>query len=355
VTSASNRNESLDLLRGVAILLVILIHTWQAAPGYFKVTNDLVGYGPYGVQLFFIISGYTMMLTFGKEVNANSVLAFYTRRLFRIVPLFWAVGLMYLARKGFRPNYFAPDGVSFSDVLLTFSLLQWLTPTSFNSVVPGGWSIAVELQFYLVFPLFIYLFRRVKGRQSIAPYVLVAFIYLVGQYAAQNLVLPALYPRYPESQKYLVDLYCFYWLPNQIICFSFGFILFEILEQRRIPVVGILLMMACTLPFSFGRIVAFLFLFSFFILSIGLRNSVFETLGRHSYSIYLFHFDFAAIPARLRSVIFVPAEIAVPLVALLSFCVSYYVTTPLIENRFIRKGKEISSRYFQNRAGPVNP
>lgn len=352
---AANRNESLDLLRGVAILLVILVHTWQASPGYFTVTNNFVGYGPYGVQLFFIISGYTMMLTFGKEVTANTILAFYTRRFFRIVPLFWAVALMYVIRKGFHANYFAPDGVSLTDILLTFSLLPWLTPTSFNSVVPGGWSIAVELQFYFIFPLFIYLFRRAKGSQSIAPYVLVAFIYLVGQYAAQNLVLPALYPRYPESQKYLVDLFCTFWLPNQIICFGFGFILFEILEQKRVPVVGILLMMACALPFQFGKIVAFLFLFSFFVLSIGLKNSVLETLGRHSYSIYLFHFDFAGIPARLRSVIFVPAELAVPLVALLSFWVSYYVTTPLIESRFIKMGKAISSRYFRKRAEPVNP
>lgn len=349
VAPASHRNESLDLLRGVAILLVILVHTWQASPGYFAVTNDFVGYGPYGVQLFFIISGYTMMLTFGKEFSANAVLAFYTRRFFRIVPLFWAVALMYVARKGFNPNYFAPDGVSLTDILLTFSLLQWLSPTAFNSVVPGGWSIAVELQFYFIFPLFIYLFRRARGAQSIAPYVLVAVIYLAGQYAAQNVVLPALYPRYPESQKYLVELFCTFWLPNQI------FILFEILEQKRVPVAGILLMLACALPFAFGKVVAFLFLFSFLVLSTGLRNSVLETLGQHSYSIYLFHFDFAGIPARLRSVIFVPAELAVPLVALLSFWVSYYVTTPLIENRFIKMGKAVSSRYFRNNAEPVNP
>jgi len=355
VAPASNRNESLDLLRGVAILLVILVHTWQASPGYFTVTNNFVGYGPYGVQLFFIISGYTMMLTFGKDVSANAIFAFYTRRFFRIVPLFWVVALMYVIRKGFHANYFAPDGVSLTDILLTFSLLQWLSPTAFNSVVPGGWSIAVELQFYFIFPLFIYLFRRARNRQAIAPYVLVAVIYLAGQYAAQNLVLPALYPHYPESQKYLVDLFCIFWLPNQIICFGFGFILFEILEQKRVPVVGILLMLACALPFQFGKVVAFLFLFSFLVLSVGLKNSVLETLGQHLYSIYLFHFDFAGIPARLRSVIFVPAELAVPLVALLSFWVSYYVTTPLIESRFIKMGKAISSRYFRNRAEPVNP
>lgn len=158
----NSRNESLDLLRGLAILLVISVHTWQAKAAYSDAVNTLGSYGSYGVQLFFIISGYTMMLTFGNEVSARATGRFYVRRFFRIVPLFWAFALMYVVRKGTSPNFFAPDGVSVSDILLTFSLVQWLTPTSFNSVVPGGWSIAVELQFYLVFPLFAYLFKQCK-------------------------------------------------------------------------------------------------------------------------------------------------------------------------------------------------
>ena len=46
------------------------------------------------------------------------------------------------------------------DVLLTFFFLHSSSVTAYNSVVPGGWSIAVEMQFNLPFPLLIYLFRR---------------------------------------------------------------------------------------------------------------------------------------------------------------------------------------------------
>lgn len=350
--AGTDRNESLDLIRGLAILLVITIHTWQSVPGYFALTNSLIGYGVYGVQLFFIVSGYTMMLTFGKQVSPNAIASFYVRRFFRIAPLFWAVALMYVLRKGTNANYFAPDGVSLTDIVLTFSLLQWLTPTSINSVVPGGWSIAIELQFYFVFPLFAFLFSKSAGRWSTAPYALIAAIYVAGEIAAKYYVLPALHLRYPESQNYLVDLFCYYWLPHQLICFGLGFVLYQVIEQRRLPVAGFLMLAACCLSSDFGRCVLFLFLVSYFVLSNGLSNPLLAALGRHSYSIYLFHFDFASIPRRLP-IGFQPfCELSIPLVALLSYLLSRFVTKPF-EDRFIALGKSLSNRYFRREPSQI--
>jgi peptidoglycan/LPS O-acetylase OafA/YrhL len=347
-----DRNESLDLIRGLAILMVISIHTWQSVPGYFAVANDVTAFGPYGVQLFFIVSGYTMMLTFGSEVSRNSIVAFYIRRFFRIVPLFWAVALMYVLRKGFNANYFAPDGVSLTDMLLTFSLLQWLTPTSFNSVVPGGWSISVELQFYLVFPLFAWLFGKSRGRPAIVPYALIAAVYIAGEVAAKYYVLPAMYPHYPASQAYLVKLFCDYWLPHQLICFGFGFLLYQIVEQKLLPVAGFLMLAACSLESPVGRIVLFLFLTSYFVMSTGLRSPALAALGRHSYSIYLFHFDFATLPRRFPVGFQPPCEISIPVVVLLSYLLSRFVTKSF-EDRFIDIGKSLSKRYSRSKA--ANP
>ena len=68
----TQRNQSLDLLRGVAILLVVLAHCSAAktsiVPG---LTSFADKDGELGVQLFFIVSGYTMMLTFGDKVDFN--------------------------------------------------------------------------------------------------------------------------------------------------------------------------------------------------------------------------------------------------------------------------------------------
>ena len=83
------------------------------------------------------------------------------------MPLFWIAIVFYLlVTRGRGIRNLAPDGVSASDVLLTFFFLHWASVTAFNSVVPGGWSIAVEMQFYLLFPLLIYLFRRRNGADA---------------------------------------------------------------------------------------------------------------------------------------------------------------------------------------------
>jgi exopolysaccharide production protein ExoZ len=161
----TERNQSLDLLRGAAILLVIIAHCAQVTTSIVPGLNSFaMHYGEFGVQLFFIVSGYTMMLTFGDRTDLAAARSFYIRRVFRIAPLFWAAIVFYVSMtkgEGFR--IWAPDGIGAMDILLTFFFLHWSSVTAFNSVVPGGWSIAVEMQFYLLFPLIIYLFRRPNG------------------------------------------------------------------------------------------------------------------------------------------------------------------------------------------------
>jgi len=93
----TQRNQSLDVLRGAAILLVVLVHCAHAATSIVPGLNSFaMHYGELGVQLFFIVSGYTMMLTFGDRVDLPAARSFYIRRVFRIVPLFWVAILCYL-------------------------------------------------------------------------------------------------------------------------------------------------------------------------------------------------------------------------------------------------------------------
>jgi peptidoglycan/LPS O-acetylase OafA/YrhL len=347
-----SRNQSLDLLRGIAILMVIGVHTAQATQGISSTAHSVaLGYGPYGVQLFFIVSGYTMMLTFGSSVTVNSTLAFYIRRFLRIAPLFVAVALMYLLRRGSNPNYFAPDGVHLSDALLTLSMLHGFSAHALNSIVPGGWSIAIELQFYAIFPLFALLFIRAKT--PILVYVVVALIHLGGRWLADGYLIPMLKAGYPADQSYLIDLYFSFWLPQQIVCFGFGFLLFEAIEQKRVRLAGLLILVSCCIGSEFGAVVLALAALAAAVLYFRVINSVLGLLGKHSYAIYLFHFDFASLPRKLGTALFVPLEVAVPLVALLAFWVSYYVTGPLVEDRFNRLGKIWSRRRLP--AGPPPP
>ena len=83
----TERNQSLDLLRGLAVLLVVAVHCSHVATSIFPDLRSMVmQYGELGVQLFFIVSGYTMMLTFGDKVDVAGASSFYLRRVFRIVP-----------------------------------------------------------------------------------------------------------------------------------------------------------------------------------------------------------------------------------------------------------------------------
>ena len=78
-------------------------------------------------------------------------------------------------------------------MVLTFFFLHSSSVTAYNSVVPGGWSIAVEMQFYLLFPLLIYLFRRRNG--ATLCYALIALVSVIGQFVVEPYLIPRLAAR----------------------------------------------------------------------------------------------------------------------------------------------------------------
>lgn len=84
----SNRYAYIDALRGIAIALVFVVHAGGRA-GVDGVLNKVVSAGQYGVQLFFVISAFTIFLTLDRRKGreANLVQNFFIRRLFRILPV----------------------------------------------------------------------------------------------------------------------------------------------------------------------------------------------------------------------------------------------------------------------------
>ena len=124
----------IDALRGYAIIAVIGAHL-----GY-------IGNGARGVQLFFLASAIALLHSWhGRKDGA---VAFYIRRAFRITPAFWVAILAFallLAIGGHAPTV--------GQVISTAFFSTWAIPTWHNSVVPGSWSIMVEVLFYVAFPL----------------------------------------------------------------------------------------------------------------------------------------------------------------------------------------------------------
>jgi peptidoglycan/LPS O-acetylase OafA/YrhL len=168
----ARRIPELDGLRGLAILLVLIIHCIDETKflgGYrwlsYLVAADSLSWS--GVDLFFVLSGFLIggILLDGRG-SPNYFKAFYARRAFRILPVYAVlVSTFYLCfyaeQLGWIPAsrwLFGPNIPWYAYVTFTQNFhwaaggpdrSNWLTPT---------WSLAVEEQFYLVLPAVIWLF-----------------------------------------------------------------------------------------------------------------------------------------------------------------------------------------------------
>lgn len=141
----------LDGLRGIAILLVIMVHTSQIVTGLPTPVRNLAFYGVRGVQLFFIVSGLT--LTISHRGKAFHLANFAARRFFRIAPMFYLGAVLYVVLGLFTHLRFAPQNPTWGEMLATLTFVHGWSIEANNKIVPGGWSIAAEAMFYILFPI----------------------------------------------------------------------------------------------------------------------------------------------------------------------------------------------------------
>lgn len=172
------RVKALDGLRGLAILLVMLFHT------------GLLDAGWMGVNLFFVLSGYliTQVLLPWTERDLGFYLKrFWWRRSLRIFPLFYTfIGIVVVI---FLFTGLPHNTLTELPYLLTYSInfrgLFTLHRDSefFNFI----WSLCVEEQFYLVWPLVVFFFRKKNlGRIALAILILSPLLrFGLGEYWAE--------------------------------------------------------------------------------------------------------------------------------------------------------------------------
>ena len=158
----SDRIDAIDGLRGVAALAVLVFHTYHttapdlAATHWFPqpIRLAVAHLGVYAVMLFFVLSGMLVTKPFvrallgtGRRVDARRYLAC---RIARIFPAWWFM-LLVVVTLGNRDLFGRPWR------LLAFATLQQsYNPATIRSVVPHGWSLAVEVTFYAVLPCLVF-------------------------------------------------------------------------------------------------------------------------------------------------------------------------------------------------------
>lgn len=159
--------RNLDALRTIAFLLVF----WQHAFGRYSIDLKNVGFnetlankifytGGAGVYIFFVLSGFliTYLLVEEKKKNGKiNLLYFYGRRTLRIWPLYYLICINGIFIFPLLTNSFSFSG----DALLNLSFLNNFDPKVSKSAVTGiAWSVAIEEQFYLLWPIIFTFFKR---------------------------------------------------------------------------------------------------------------------------------------------------------------------------------------------------
>ena len=159
----TNYRKEIDGLRGISIILVVLFHA--------KIPFFSGGF--FGVDIFFVISGFLITSIIHDNIKKQnfSLLEFYERRLRRIIPILYLISILSIPLT--LINFMEADARNFFESLfavITFSsnFLFWLEEGEYftreNSLKPllHTWSLSIEMQFYIIFPLIIMILGKIK-------------------------------------------------------------------------------------------------------------------------------------------------------------------------------------------------
>lgn len=170
--------REIDGLRSLAILPIILFHA-----GLTFASGGFVG-----VDVFFVISGYliTSIIIAEQQKGSFSLLGFYERRMRRILPALFTMMLFSLpfAWLWLMPDDLKKFSTSVADVSLFISNITFLNQTGYFDTAAElkpllhTWSLAVEEQYYLLFPVFLWKSWKIGRNKIIAIIATVAIISL---------------------------------------------------------------------------------------------------------------------------------------------------------------------------------
>lgn len=328
----ASRLDWIDALRGYAIFGVMVFHVSHEMPYLGGIPGLLVGHGSSGVQLFFMVSAFTIFHTLEQARTRGPISwrAFFIRRALRILPLFYLVLVMETALRLASGRTF-PWAEFFSTLTFTSA---WIPPL-YQTMVPGGWSIAVEMSFYALAPL---LFRLVRTlpRALLFAFAAVALRAVLNESLARAVANP---PR-------LFEAYLYFWPLNQMPLFALGIVAYHAWRLRVCPrpaiqsnrdatetqILSAVLLLSsiylatalvqgfkALLPILVLTGLALLFLMFHLMTAPGslVANRAMAALGRVSYSAYITHF----FVLRWSAPAFLEATAAWPLSPILRFTV----------------------------------
>jgi exopolysaccharide production protein ExoZ len=161
--------DSIQMLRAVAALLVVFCHAATEVGGHGASASTVWSFvneqGQFGVDIFFVVSGFVMMtIISGQRPGGATAAWFISERIVRVVPLYWAATLLSVAVSVLLPALKHKNAYALSYVLQSLFFVPTLNPVT-NAPEPLlglGWTLNFEMFFYAVLSLVLLLgIRRV--------------------------------------------------------------------------------------------------------------------------------------------------------------------------------------------------
>ena len=287
-TNLRDKIDYLNSLRGIAVLMVVFTHAglYTNTAGLGDVMRGIVGDASRGVQLFYILSAFTLFYSLHARSgeDRNRWTDFFIRRLFRIAPLWWLSIAVFLH---LRNQY----TFSVQNILSNAFFIHGFNPCYINSIVVGGWSIAVEMTFYLLVPVFYRLCSNVSK----------SVIWFTWIYAASRALTLWMAHWHLGYSDQVWSEFTFFCLPHQLPVFFLGFILFHLVIRKdtaisKVALVHAAIFLIFCYSFSkdwFMEQCALLFPLVWIVSAAPIKlwnNRLLQYLGKVSFSLYLVHF-----------------------------------------------------------------
>ncbi|MBQ5852458.1 MAG: acyltransferase family protein, partial [Lachnospiraceae bacterium] len=161
---SKSKLASLDILKGIAIIMIIIVHNRHFVMKNMDGLRQLINFGQMGCQIFFLVSGtalcysWTSHLKKSKEKNIFvQYITFIKNRYLRLAPGFLLILFINLLLNiilmdicNYSPGYVMSRSVK--GILLNVFFLHGLSKEFINEVFPGGWYIGTAFILYIIFP-----------------------------------------------------------------------------------------------------------------------------------------------------------------------------------------------------------
>ena len=333
----------IDGLRAISVLAVLFYHS-QIVISDIKLFN----YGFLGVDIFFVISGYLISnILFEENKNHNFIkviLNFYVRRIRRIIPLLFFIIFISLLLGKFiltSSDYIDLENSSIFTILFASNFYfykienDYFAQSSLLLPLLHTWSLAVEEQFYIIFPLIFLFLKKLKLNYDLLIITLLFLFsllaYILIKDINENLSFYLFLTRFWEI---LAGVLIFYIEPfiknklnkkvNQIILIFCLFSIFYILLFFESRILIVLFSSLLILFYTKNNPTYYI-----------LENKVFTYLGKISFSIYLWHFVIFAFSRYLNY--FDEFKFILILLIFLLSIISYKIIEKPFRSKFIMK------------------